>query len=159
VPKGIITKAMKEFILGVGEKMLMRFSCATMEGESGALNVMRGSTKITDCTGTVTSKRFVACRRHSFFPWGPVIWAIILIRGHRVVFEIPLGSLAAIEYDEGVGRQVILRTTAGEAHRLVFDGLADRKRQGIQAISDAWSAAFPGKQVKKSAGLVEFDKP
>src|SRR5688572_22833329 len=117
---------MKSFQLQPDETILKKGPLKHYQGEIGFSNIMTGKTKIAPCHGILTSRRFVATKRTSMTPpFGPLVWLVagLLNRG-KIVFEVPLGDLAAIRLKNGT-KLIRLATVGGDEFPIVSDGFTD----------------------------------
>lgn len=150
----------EKFRLEPGERTLMKGEMSYVEGEAGGLkDVFFGKTKVTECTAFLTSKRFVATKKRQFFPWGPLIWLIIVLLKRKIVLQIPLASFAAIKYDKEAKHHLVFKTTDGAEYRMAWTALFAKPEKWVQAIRDAVIAARPGIRVQTTPDAVEFVKP
>lgn len=149
---------MEKFKQQPDEKVLMKGSLIYVQGEPGFKNYLKGKTTVMECTGILTSKRFVACKKRKFFPWGPLIWLFILARRREIVFMIALSSFASIKYDKGSGKNLLMKASDGSEYRVVWTRFYDKTGKWVRAITDAIVEACPGTKGQVTDGLVEFVK-
>jgi hypothetical protein len=131
------------------------------QGEASLKNALTGKFKVTECTAFLTSKRLVVCRKRKYFPWGWLVWLIIVMRRRKIVFVIPLQSMARIAWEPPPSKRMVfcLKTAEGAAYDVAAIGfIGDNKGKWIAAIKEAVTAAFPATNVTETAGLVEFTR-
>ncbi|MBI3015506.1 MAG: hypothetical protein HYY65_10705 [Candidatus Tectomicrobia bacterium] len=150
---------MEKFKRQPGETVLLKGSVAYIQGEPGLKNFLKGKTTVTECTGILTSKRFVACKKRKFFPWGPLIWLFIVLSKRKIVFAIPLGSFASIQYDKEAKKHLLFKTSDGSEYRLAWTGLFDKPEKWVRAITDAVLESSPGTKSQATEVSVDFVRP
>ena len=146
-----------KFKRGPGESVLMKGDLNYHVGEPGVMNMMKGKYKVTECNGILTSTRFVACKKQRYFPWGPLIWIFIyFFFSNKIVFEIPLTSLASIRSEGGKSKMFILKTHDGFEFNLTSATIFDKRPAWLQAIKDAVVRLSPGMKVQENETSIEF---
>ncbi len=149
---------MEKFKLNLDEQKVMKGDLYLIQGEQGLVNFFKGKYNVVECTAFVTSQRFVACKKRKYFPWGPLIWLFIALTKRKIVFAIPLGSLASIKSASGKSKAFILQASDGQEFKLQSASFFDKRTEWIQAIGAAVSQACPGTRTQESDGLVTFSK-
>jgi hypothetical protein len=128
------------------------------EGEAGFKNFFNGKFRVTQLTAFLTAKRFVACKRRRYFPWGPLLWIFIALRKRKIVFSIPLGSLTGIKSELENPKGWTLQTADGQEYKLTSDGMFDRTKEWSQTISSAVARNDPMMRVQETPDLVSFTR-
>ena len=147
---------MEKFKLEPNERILMEGALFQVEGEGkGAMDFLTGKSKMIKCGGILTDKRFVAWEKPQVGPpLSPLIWLIARIfKGRPIRFAIPLAAFTSIDIGPGTGFTL---KAGGAAYRIASDGFFDQRDQWLKAISEAVTAACPGKQANRSEKLLEF---
>lgn len=151
---------MEKFKLQPDEKVLLKDSIMYIQGEPSLKSILKGKTTMTECTGVLTSKRFVACKKRKFLPWGPLVWLFIVLAKRKIVFAIPLATLRWIEGDRESKTHFLLKAADGSEYRLSsLTGLFSRREQWVRAITNAVIEACPGTRAQATESSVEFVKP
>jgi hypothetical protein len=136
----------------------MKGNLLLAEGEAGFKNFFSGKYRVTQLTGFLTAKRFVACKRRRYFPWGPLIWIFIAMVKRKIVFSIPLADLTGIKSETNNPKGWTLQTAGGREFRLTSDGLLNQSKQWRQRISSAVIRSDPTTSLQETADLMSFTK-
>lgn len=86
-----------------------------------------------------------------------MIWIFIyFFFSRKIVFAIPLASLAAIRQEGAKSKTFILRTRDGFEFNLTSGNIFDNRAAWLQAIKDAVARLSPGMKIQESETAIEF---
>jgi hypothetical protein len=146
------------------EQVLMKGPFQYRQGEMKFKALLTGKSKITDCKTYLTTQRLVFCKSRRWNTIGALFLLISVFIPLKILFEIALGDLAAIQFDEEKrSDDLTLKTTDGSEFVVQWDSvrswsLGSRKDKWVEAIKGAVAAAVPDVEIITTERAVEFNR-
>lgn len=147
---------MEKFRRRPGEEILLKGTIDYLRGEQTFKAIMfKGAVK--ECKAYLTTERFVACEESKLKMFGFLLLLISYFVAKKIVFEIPLDTLASIGIPQEKGSQeLFLKRSDGAEFRIRLNSLFNVREKWVDTFSDAVMKNRPGIEVLKSETGIEF---
>lgn len=147
---------MEKFRRRTNEEILLKGTIDYLRGEQTFKAIMfKGAVK--ECKAYLTTERFVACEESKLKMFGLLLLLISYFVAKKIVFEIPLDTLASIGIPQEKGSQeLFLKRSDGAEFRIRLNSLFNVREKWVDTFSGAVMKTRPGIEVLKSETGIEF---
>ena len=150
---------MEKFRRRTTEEILLKGTIDYLRGEQTFKAIMfKGAVK--ECKAYLTTERFVACEESSLKMFGALLLLISYFVAKKIVFEIPLDTLAAIGIPKEKGSQeLFLQRNDGAEFRIRLNSFFNAREKWIDTFSDAVKKVRPEVEIQETETGIEFVQP
>jgi hypothetical protein len=150
---------MERFRKGPNEQVLKKGNINYLRGEQTFKAIMFHGASTT-CKAFLTSERFVGCHIRQWNMIGGLFFLIALFIPKKIIFEVPLDRLVAINYDDPkLTTQFTLKESDGQEFRISLTGLFDKRETWVDKITEAVKNLRPEVEVQSHENGIEFVLP
>jgi len=150
---------MEKFRRRTTEEILLKGTIDYLRGEQTFKAIMfKGAVK--ECKAYLTTERFVACEESKLKMFGALLLLISYFVAKKIVFEIPLDTLAAIGIPKEKGSQeLFLQRNDGAEFRIRLNSFFNAREKWIDTFSDAVKKVRPEVEIQETETGIEFVQP